>query len=105
MPGQTGSSSETPMRQTSIVRSIARLATTLLAELTAIVGTTGIIAAQRPAPTTKNMTIRIADSTRVRGIRLREASSIVGRVTEVGPDTIRFAATGGTLSLTRADIV
>src|SRR4030095_15719381 len=56
-------------------------------------------AAPRPAST------RPADSTQVQVIRLRDGSSIVGRVTEVGPDTIRFAATGGTLWLTRADIV
>ncbi len=93
------------MHHTSIVRSIARLATTLLAELGAIAGTTGIVAAQHPAPTPKTVTIRVADSTQVQVIRLRDGSSIVGRVTEIGTDTIRFAATGGTLSLTRADIV
>jgi len=91
------------MRHASIVLSIARFAAILLAELGAIVGTTGVVAAQRPAPIPK--TIRVADSTQVQVIRLRDGSSIVGRVTEVGADTIRFAATGGTLALTRADIV
>jgi hypothetical protein len=93
------------MRHAAIVRSVARLATILLAEVGAIVGTTGVVVAQRPGPTPKTVTIRVADSTQVQVIRLRDGSSIVGRVTEVGPDTIRFAATGGTLSLTRADII
>lgn len=87
----------------SVVRSIAHSATVLVAGLGAIAGTAGIVAAQRPAPTSK--TIHVADSTQVQVMRLKDGSSIVGRVTEVGTDTIRFAATGGTLSLTRADIV
>ena len=93
------------MRHASIVRAIASVATTLLAALGAIVGTTGIVAAQQPASAPKLVTIRVADSTQVQVIRLRDGSSIVGRVTEVGSDTVRFAANGGTLSLARADIV
>ena len=93
------------MRHASIVRAIASVPTFLLATLGAIVGTTGIVAAQQPAPAPKLVTIRVADSTQVQVIRLRNGSSIVGRVTEVGADTVRFAANGGTLSLARADIV
>jgi hypothetical protein len=88
----------------SVVRSIARLATVLLAELSAVAGATGKIEAQQPAPATKTVAIRVADSTQVQVIRLRDGSSIVGRVTDVGPDSIRFAAAGGTLSIARADI-
>jgi hypothetical protein len=91
------------MPPASIVRSIARLAAILLAELGALVATTGIAAAQQPAP--KPIVIRVADSTTVQVVRLRDGSSIVGRVTDVGADTVRFVANGGTLSLARADIV
>jgi hypothetical protein len=93
------------MHHASIVRSAARVGAILLAELGAIVGISGIVVAQQSSAAPKTATIRVADSTQVQVIRLRNGSSIVGRVTEVGPDTIRFAATGGTLALTRADII
>jgi hypothetical protein len=91
------------MCRKSVARSIARIATLLLAELGALVAATGIALAQQPV--SKPVTIRVADSTQVQVIRLRDGSSIVGRVTEAGPDTIRFVAKAGTLSLARADIV
>lgn len=93
------------MRHKTNARSIARLATMLLAELGALVGVTGAVLAQQPAQTPKAVTIRVADSTQVQVIKLRDGSSIVGRVTEVGTDTIRFAANAGQLSIARADIV
>jgi hypothetical protein len=93
------------MDHRTIARSIARLATMLLAQLGAIVGVTRAGLAQQPAPTPKVVAVRVADSTQVQVIRLRDGSSIVGRVTEVGADTIRFAASGGQLSIARADIV
>jgi hypothetical protein len=93
------------MPHASIARSIARLAAMLLAELGAVVGTTGIVAAQQPAPTPKPVAIRVADSTQVQVVRLRNGSSIVGRVTEMNADTVRFAAIGGTLALPRGEIV
>lgn len=93
------------MRHKTKARSIARLATILLAELGALVGVTGAVVAQQPAQTPKAVTIRVADSTQVQVIKLRDGSSIVGRVTEVGTDTIRFAANAGQLSIARADIV
>jgi hypothetical protein len=93
------------MHHASIVRSAARVGAILLAELGAIVGISGIVVAQQSSAAPKTATIRVADSTQVQVIRLRNGSSIVGRVTEVGPDTIRFAATGGTLALTRPDII
>jgi hypothetical protein len=92
------------MPHAPIVRSIARLAAAiLLAALGALVATAGTVAAQQPAP--KPIVIRVADSTQVQVLRLRDGSSIVGRVTDVGADTVRFAVNGGTLSLARADIV
>jgi hypothetical protein len=93
------------MHRASMVRSAARLAAILLAELGALVGTGRIVVAQQSGSAARTATIRVADSTQMQVIRLRDGSSIVGRVTEVGPDTIRFAATGGTLALTRADII
>jgi len=93
------------MHPASIVRSAARLTAILLAELGAVVSTSGIVIAQQSGAAPKTATIRVVDSTQVQVIRLKDGSSIVGRVTHVGPDTIRFAATGGTLALTRADIV
>jgi hypothetical protein len=63
-----------------------------------------LVGAQQPAPT-KPVPVRVADTSQVQVIRLRDGSSIVGRVTEVGPDSVRFAASSGTLSIARADIV
>ena len=93
------------MRRKPVARSIMRIVTILLAELGALVAASGIIFAQQPATPSKPVTIRVVDSTQVQVIRLRDGSSIVGRVTEVGPDTVRFVAKAGTLSLARADIV
>src|SRR4051794_16318101 len=78
--------SEAIMRRThreAIARSIIRIATVLLAELGAVVATTGIVLAQQPAPVSKPVAIRVADPTQIQIIRLRDGSSIVGRVTEV----------------------
>lgn len=63
------------------------------------------IAAQQPNPPSKPVPIRVADTSQVQVIRLRDGSSIVGRVTEVGADTVRFAAASGMLSIARTDIV
>jgi hypothetical protein len=93
------------MRRESVARLIARIATILLAELGTVVVTTGIVLAQQPAPSSKPVAIRVADSTQVQVMRLRDGSSIVGRVTEIGPDTVRFVAKAGALSIARADIV
>ena len=69
------------------------------------VGSSQRLGAQQPAAPAKPIPIRVADSTQVQVIRLRDGSSIVGRVTEVGADTVRFAATSGTLAIARTDIV
>ena len=61
--------------------------------------------AQQPTGPTKVVPIRLADTSVVQVIRLRDGSSIVGRVTEIGTDTVKFAAASGTLSIARADIV
>lgn len=76
----------------------------LVAALVVAVGI-GDLQAQQPTGTPKPVQIRVADSTQVQVIRLRDGSSIVGRVTEIGADTVRFAATSGTLAIARADIV
>ncbi|MCA1481887.1 hypothetical protein, partial [Bradyrhizobium sp. NBAIM08] len=93
------------MRCESVARTITRIATILLAELGAVVATTGIVFAQDPAAASKPVAIRIADSTQVQVIRLRDGSSIVGRVTEISTDSVRFVGKAGTLSIARADIV
>jgi hypothetical protein len=105
MAGRTALPLEKHMRRSFVVRLITHVVIIGLAELGTLVGLTGAAAAQQPPPARKAVTVRVADSTQVQVIRLRDGSSIVGRVTEVGTDTIRFAATGGTLLLTRADIV
>ena len=93
------------MHHRTIARSIARLATILLAELGGLAGVTGTALAQQPAAAPKIVPIRVADSTQVQVIKLRDGSSIVGRVTDVGADTVRFTANGGQLSIARTDIV
>jgi hypothetical protein len=67
-------------------------------------GSADVATAQQPAAA-KQIPLRIADSTQVQVIRLRDGSSIVGRITEIGTDTVKFAATSGTLSIARVDIV
>ena len=93
------------MRRNAVVRSVARIAIILLAELGAVVATTGIVFAQQPAPPPRPVVIRIADTTQVQVMRLRDGSSIVGRVSEMGADSVRFVSKAGTLSIARADIV
>ena len=87
-----------------VLRSIARIVT-VAAMLVALVGTARVAGAQQPTPPAKPVAVRVADSTQVQVIKLRDGSSIVGRVTEVGADTIRFVALMGTLSIARAHIV
>jgi hypothetical protein len=93
------------MYSRTAVRLIVRLATVLLAELGALVGATGVMFAQQPAGATpRPIVVSIPDSTKVQVMRLRDGSSIVGRVTEAGADTVRFTTNGGTLSIARLDI-
>lgn len=90
------------MQYESMVRPIVRLAIALFAALGAIVGATGIVSAQQPP---KPVAIRVVDSTQVQVIRLRDGSSIVGRVTEINGDSVRFVTPGGQLAIARLDIV
>ena len=92
------------MRLDLVARSVRYVASTLGLALTIALGSAQIAKAQQP-PATKQIPIRIADSTRVQVIRLRDGSSIVGRITEIGADTVKFVASSGTLSIARADIV
>ena len=94
------------MSATPVLRWIARVATVLLfAMLAALAGAGRVVGAQQPASRQTPVAIRIPDSTQVQVIKLRDGSTIVGRVIDVGADTIRFAASAGTLSIARADIV
>ncbi|HUQ82307.1 MAG TPA: hypothetical protein VM076_14240 [Gemmatimonadaceae bacterium] len=67
------------------------------------VSMTRSLGAQTPAPP-KAVAIHIPDSAHVQVVRLRDGSSIVGRITEIGADTVRFAASAGMLSIAKADI-
>jgi hypothetical protein len=93
------------MRHTSFVRVVNRTVTILVAGLGAVMGMTEAASAQKPATVPKTVVIRVADTAQVQVIKLRDGSSIVGRVTDVGTDSVRFAAGGGTLSIARLDIV
>ena len=93
------------MRHASVARCLIHAATILVAHIGAVGGVASVAAAQKPATPPKPVTIRVADSTQVQVIRLRDGSSIVGRVTDLGTDSVRFAAAGGTLSIARLDIV
>jgi hypothetical protein len=83
---------------------IARVVGTTVSIVAAVVLLGASLGAQQPAAT-KPVPIRVADTSQVQVIRLRDGSSIVGRITEIGPDTVRFVASSGTLSILRADIV
>jgi len=89
------------MRFESVVRS---LAVPFIATLAVVQGAT-VVGAQQPARAPKQVTIRVADSTEVQVVRLRDGSSIVGRVTQAGTDSIRFEMLAGTLAIARADVV
>ena len=94
------------MRPNAVVRLIACLATVLAAELGGRAAMTEVAFAQQPAvPPSRPVAIRVPDSTQVQTVRLRDGSSIVGRVTEVGADTVRFQTSAGMLSIARADIL
>jgi hypothetical protein len=93
------------MRAIPVARSIARAVGVLI-----VVGGAAMISArlahaqQQPSPP-KIVAVHIADSAHVQVIRLHDGSSIVGRITEIATDTVRFATSAGTLSIARADIV
>ena len=92
------------MRLALVVRSVRHVVIAIGLAVAATTACTHAADAQQPAPT-KQVPLRIADSSQVQVIRLRDGSSIVGRITEIGPDTVKFAAASGTLSIARADIV
>jgi len=92
------------MRSVPLASSIVRLTVAVLALCGAMLGSAQFARAQQPvAP--KIVAVHIPDSAHVQVIRLRDGSSIVGRITEIGTDTVRFATSAGTLSIARADIV
>lgn len=92
------------MRLALVARSVRHVVIAIGLAVAATTGCTHAADAQQPAPT-KQVPLRIADSSQVQVIRLRDGSSIVGRITEIGPDTVKFAAASGILSIARADIV
>ena len=63
------------------------------------------LGAQQPVGPTKPVPIRVADTSQVQVIRLRDGSSIVGRVTEIEADVVRFATAWGALAIPRGDVV
>src|SRR5215204_2741323 len=89
-----------PRHLVRVVWAVASVAAGMIGAATA--SAPALSAQQTPAPP-KPVEIRIADSTQVQVIRLRDGSSIVGRVTEIGADTIRFETTAGVLTFARAD--
>ena len=93
------------MRASPVASAISWIAAVLFVTLVTLVSVAGLVGAQQPGLATKPVTIRIVDSTQVQVIKLRDGSSVVGRVTEIGADTIRFATNAGTLSIARAAIV
>jgi len=85
-----------------VTRLTARLAAVVLAAtLHTSVGSRA--EAQQPTPRPpRPVAIRVTlDSTEVQVIRLRDGSSIVGRVIAATPDTVRFASAVGTLAIPR----
>ena len=92
------------MRLTLVARLVRHSLVAIGLSVAATIGSTNAVSAQQPAPT-KQVALRIADSSQVQVIRLRDGSSIVGRITEIGADTVKFVASSGTLSIVRADIV
>lgn len=88
------------------VRLAARLVSRLAAAVLAATLSTSIgngAGAQQPTPRPpRPVAIRVTtDSTEVQVIRLRDGSSIVGRVVAATPDTVRFASAVGTLTIPR----
>ena len=96
---------EKHMRHLCVGRTVGRLARTALLAIGGVVVTNATAPAQQPATPQKPVPIRVSDSSEVHVLRLRDGSSIVGRITEVSQDSIRFVTSGGPLSLARADIV
>jgi hypothetical protein len=92
------------MRLALVARSVRHVAIATGIAVTATIGFAHTTDAQQPAQP-KQVQLRIADSSQVQVIRLRDGSSIVGRITDIRADTVTFVATSGTLSIARADIV
>jgi hypothetical protein len=92
------------MRSRPVVRPSARLA--ILIALVMQVPVAGALRAQQPPPRSRPVVIRVTtDSTEVQVIRLRDGSSIVGRVTEASADSVRFVTAVGPLSIPREYVV
>ena len=92
------------MRLALVARSVRQVAIAIGLAMAATIVPASAARTQQPAPT-KQVALRIADSSQVQVIRLRDGSSIVGRITEIGTDTVKFVANSGTLSIARTDIV
>ena len=92
------------MRLAIVARFVRHIVITIGVAIAASLASTQGAVAQQPT-STKQIPLRIADSTQVQVIRLRDGSSIVGRITEIGTDTVKFAASSGTLSIARTDII
>jgi hypothetical protein len=81
---------------------MVRVAMSLLVLLGALGAAAHRVGAQQPATPPRLVPIRVStDSTDVQVIRLRDGSSIVGRVIELSGDTVRFASAVGTLTIPR----
>ena len=76
----------------------------LVIDAALVMADTRSLGALQPAQT-KPVALRVADTSQVQVIRLRDGSSIVGRVTKIGTDTVQFATSSGPLAIPRADIV
>ena len=91
------------MRSRPIARRRTRLVLTFVLAVQAVAA--GSVAAQQTPPP-RRVPVRVStDSTEVQVIRLRDGSSIVGRVTEATEDSVRFVTAVGTLSIPREYVV
>ena len=84
------------------MRLMLRVAISLLVLVSALGTAAQGAGAQQPATPPRLVPIRVStDTTDVQVIRLRDGSSIVGRVIELAGDTVRFASAVGTLTIPR----
>ena len=84
------------------MRLMTRLAISLLTLLCASGAAIHRLGAQQPTTPARLVPIRVStDTSDVQVIRLRDGSSIVGRVVELAGDTLRFASAVGALTIPR----
>ena len=92
----------TPLPRLARLRAVARTAIVLVGVGSALAQPAR---AQQPAPPASQPQLRIPDSLHSQVIELRDGSTLVGRITELTPDSVRFATSVASMVMPRNAVV